>query len=186
MTPGSAATAEPIPADLVELGVLRGAYGLQGWSHLQPHAPDAAVLRAVRRWWLQVPESRGRIAGPALRPLDVTGVRLQGAGLIAKWQGCDDPETAQLFKACTICVSRASFPQLPAGQFYWIDLIGARVLNRADQTLGLVRAVRSNGAHDILEVDAASGVLLIPMVAAYIDDIDVAARCVRVDWEAGW
>jgi len=182
--------AAPAPVDLVELGVVRGAYGLQGWCHVQPHSADAAVLRAVRLWWLQLPPSGTRLAGPQRRPLEVTGVRAHGAGLVAKWSGCDDPETAQGFKACTIAVARASFPRLAAGQFYWVDLIGARVLNRAGQDLGAVLEVSSNGAHEILAVAApgsgGTATRLIPMVPAYIDDIDLAARCIRVDWQADW
>jgi len=53
MNPGAVAQdiADAVaPKDLVELGVLRGAYGLQGWSHVQPHSGDAQVLRLARQW----------------------------------------------------------------------------------------------------------------------------------------
>ena len=177
-----------VPGDLVALGALRGAYGLQGWSHVQPFSADAAVLRAVRRWWLQPPEPRaGSVDFPA-RPLSVTGVRTQGSALVAKWQGCDDPESAQALKGCRVAVARGDFPELPAGEFYWVDLIGMRVINRAGEDLGAVRDLRSNGAHDILEVapPGPGAVRLIPMVAAYLDAVQVDQRCIRVDWAKDW
>jgi 16S rRNA processing protein RimM len=34
----------PAPADLVELGVLRGAYGVKGWVRVQPYAAQATAL----------------------------------------------------------------------------------------------------------------------------------------------
>jgi 16S rRNA processing protein RimM len=128
--------------------------------------------------------------------LEVTGVRAQGSGLVAKWHGCDDPESAEALKGCGIAVSRASFPRLPQGQYYWVDLVGSRVVNRGGQQLGVVSGLRNNGAHDLLEVapaaveggaaPAAPGMLLIPMVPAYIDGVELAARRIRVDWEADW
>jgi len=197
MKPGVA-----VPGDLVEVGFLRGAYGLQGWVHVQPHSGDADVLRSARQWWLcPKAEHRGADAQAAL--LEVAGVRSQGSGLVAKWQGCDDPESAEALKGCGISVSRASFPRLPQGQYYWVDLVGSRVVNRGGQELGEVAGMRSNGAHDLLEVKrtmpaqagaaqvgadgaASPGLLLIPMVPAYIDDVELAARRIRVDWEADW
>lgn len=183
-----AAIRADVPADLVEVGFLRGAYGLQGWVHVQPHSGDAQVLRGARQWWLRRPAREGDSGGnaPAV-PLAITGVRTQGAALVAKWQGCDDPESAQALKGCGIAVSRASFPPLPQGQYYWIDLFGARVVNRGGAELGVVAGLRNNGAHDLLEVNAVAGAMfLIPMVPAYVDAVDLPARQVQVDWEADW
>jgi 16S rRNA processing protein RimM len=189
------------PEDLVEVGFLRGAYGLQGWVHVQPHSGDADVLRGARQWWLRRPKpaAAGSVGNEAATLLEITGVRAQGAALVAKWQGCDDPESAEALKGCGIAVSRARFPQLPPGQYYWVDLVGSQVINRAGLPLGVVSGLRSNGAHDLLEVARAvahaapggegaapAGVLLIPMVPAYVEDVDLAARCIRVDWEADW
>ncbi len=192
MNPGAGAKQESSsapPPDLVEIGVLRGAYGLQGWSHVQPHSGDARVLRGAKEWWLLGPQREGAPErAAAVGPIRVTGVRPQGAGLVAKWQGCEDPEAAQRLKGWRIAVPRADFPRLPEGEVYWVDLVGLQVVNRAGVVLGTVQGLRSNGAHDLLEV-AREGVpapTLIPMVAAYLDEIDLAQRRVRVDWELDW
>jgi len=194
-------TDSAIPGDLVALGVLRGSYGLQGWSHVQPLAADAQVLRTVRRWWLQAPAGRltaaaaAALGGSTAAPLELSGLRAQGGGLVAKWKGCDDPEAAQALKGCTVAVARSDFPPPGPDQYYWVDLVGLQVINRQEQVLGWVRGLRSNGAHDVLEVAAESAGSnagatandrLIPMVASYIDGIDIAARRIRVDWQADW
>lgn len=180
-----------VAPDLVELGWLRGAYGLHGWTHLQPYTSDGEVLRSTRRWWLLRPgaAARGdRVTGP----VEVTGVRTQGAGLVAKWLGCDDREAAQAFKGWRVAVSREAFPPLPEGQYYWVDLIGADVVNRSGQRLGVVRGLRSNGAQDLLEVErtetqqAAPSPILIPMVPAYVEAVELAKKLIRVDWEVQW
>ena len=170
--------------DLVELGFLRGSYGLRGWAHVQPHSIDSEVLQGARNWWLLEPPGVSPKVGA--RALRVTEVRAQGAGFVAKWDGCDDPETAQALKGWRIAVPRRDFPPLPAGQFYWVDLIGSNVVNRDGRTLGVVQGLRNNGAHDVLEVAGEENSILIPVVEAYVDDIDAEAKRIRVDWELDW
>lgn len=188
------------PDDLVELGVLRGPYGVLGWAHVRPYSADAEVLRSARRWWLAVPPQRGA-GGPADAeprvPVAVTGVRWQGAELVAKWQGCDSPEAVQALRGARVFVARADFPEPPDGQVYWVDLIGAQVFNREGLRLGTVLQLQNNGVHDVLEVDPSavpagdpSGkrarTLLIPMVDAYVDQVDVDGRRIDVDWQPDW
>ena len=178
-------------SDLVELGWLRGAYGLRGWVNVQPYTIGGEVLRATHQWWVRPPVSQTR-AGTAWGSVQVTSVRTQGTGLVAKWRGCDVREAAQAFRGWRVAVPRAAFPPLPEGQYYWVDLIGAVVVNRSGQQLGIVRGLRSNGAQDLLEVertdaqDSTSNLILIPMVAAYVEAVELAARRIRVDWEAHW
>lgn len=167
-----------LPADLIELGVLRGAYGIKGWVRVQPYSQEAAALRANRHWWLL------DAAGPMR--LEVTGLRRHGAQVVVKWQGCDTPEQADRLRGTKVGLARAQFPPAEEGEVYWVDLIGARVVNRSGVDLGMVSGLRSNGAQELLEVQLADGVLLVPMVARHIDRVDLAQRRVLVDWEQDW
>lgn len=181
--PGEATSArelnDPAPADLVELGVVRGSYGVKGWARIAPHDAEATVLRASRRWWLK--------KGDTVMSLDVTGVRRHGGGIVAKWVGCDNPEAAEALKGAQVAVGRADFPAAAAGEFYWVDLVGARVVNRAGVELGTVSGLRNNGAHDLIEVTAPDGSgLMVPLVETYVDSIDAKGGLIRVDWEQDW
>jgi len=162
----------------VELGAVRGAYGVKGWVRIQPFDAEAAVLRSATRWWLQ-----GK--GPAV-VVDVTAVRRHGGALVAKWQGWDVPEDVDAVRGSNVAVSRSEFPALSEGQYYFHDLIGAQVVNREGQVLGTVSDLASNGAQELLEVEGPSGTLLVPMVPAYVDSVDMNARLIRVDWQADW
>lgn len=169
---------DAVPADLVELGAVRGAYGVKGWVRIQPFDAEAAVLRQAKRWWLQ-----GKDAG---RAMAVESVRRHGELVLAKWAGVDLPEPVDRLKGATVAVPRSEFPPLPDGEYYWCDLIGAEVVNRAGERLGKVEALNSNGAQDLLEVVKGESTLLVPLVPAYIDSVDVPARLIRVDWQADW
>jgi 16S rRNA processing protein RimM len=159
------------------LGVLRGAYGVKGWLRVRPHSAEAAVLRSCRRWWL---------LGEQARQVEVTAARRQGSALVAKLQGCDTPEQAERLRGVPVGVSRAEFPPAGDGEVYWVDLIGARVVNRSGIELGTVSNVVSSGAQELLEVRQDDTVRLVPMVRRHVDEVDLATRTVRVDWEADW
>lgn len=169
--------APPSPADLVELGVLRGAYGVKGWVRVQPHSAPAEVLRTCRNWWL--------LGEPPAR-VEVSAVRTQGAALVAKLQGCETPEQAERLRGARVGVSRAEFPPPGDGEVYWVDLIGARVINRGGEELGVVTGVLSSGAQDLLQIGSGERSLLVPWVARHVDEFDPAQRVVKVDWEADW
>jgi 16S rRNA processing protein RimM len=169
------------PADLVDLGAVRGAWGVRGWARIAPYAADAQVLRAARTWWL--------VGGETPQRLEVTACRRHSTGLVAKWDGCERPEDAEALKGRAVAVARSEFPASEPGEYYWVDLLGARVVNRQGDALGIVSGLRNNGAHDLLEVTS-KGVdgaqRLVPMVAAYVDEVDADGRLIRVDWRADW
>jgi 16S rRNA processing protein RimM len=168
-----------VPPDLVALGVVRGAYGVKGWVRIAPYAADGAVLQQCHDWWLQT--------AAGTRQLAVEAVRRHTDQLLAKWHGCDSPESADALKGMEVAVARSVFPPLPDNEYYLADLVGARVVNRAGDELGTVRGLRSNGAQQLLEVEGKGDTpLLIPMVDGYIDVVDVAQHEVRVDWQTGW
>jgi 16S rRNA processing protein RimM len=169
---------------------VRGAYGVRGWVKIVPYSPSAEVLRSTRRWWLLGP-------GPSLE-IHVSAVRRQGAELVAKWDGCDSPEAAEALKGTSIAVARRDFPQLPGQEYYWVDLIGLQVINRSGRKLGVVKGLRTSAAHDLLEIEpppegieakgtqAKGTEILVPVVGDFVDDIDLDAGTIRVNWEPEW
>jgi 16S rRNA processing protein RimM len=94
-------------------------------------------------------------------------------------------------RGARIFVPRSSFPSTTDDEYYWVDLIGADVVNRQGDALGRVSALIDTGPHSVLCVrrpdaatDAADGQAerLIPFVSAYVDTVDTAARRIVVDW----
>lgn len=166
------------PEDLVELGAVRGAYGTKGWVRIAPFDAGGVVLQSSRQWWLK--------RSGDWKPFTVAARRRHGALLLAKLEGCETPEAAQALKGATVAVARSEFPPAAAGEYYWIDLIGARVVNRAAVELGTVTGLRNYGAQDLLEVSGAAGTLLVPLVEGYVEAIDTTRKLIRVDWEADW
>ena len=176
--------APPFPADAVEVGRIAGAWGVKGALRVQPYATSPQALFGARRWFLREPETPrpGATLPPLLR---ITSAREQGEAIVATADGVVDRDAAEALRGARIFVSRGSFPTPGAGEYYWVDLIGCRVVNRDGLDLGQVHDLMDLGPHAVLQVrsgDPRADERLIPFVAAYVDDVDVAARRIRVDW----
>jgi len=181
----SARPVEPdleFPADAIEVGRVAGAWGIKGWIKVQPYAEDPQALFSSRRWFLRPPEGPG--AAPAMPALlRIADSRTHGALVVAAAQEVPDRDAAEALRGARIFVSRASFPTADDDEYYWVDLLGCEVINREGQSLGRVSELTDTGVHSVLHVQPSEGdERLIPFVLAYVDDVDLGARRIRVDW----
>lgn len=194
MTPASAASAssspdgEPWPADAVEVGRVLGAWGVKGWIKMQPLGRDALALIGAKCWHLRPPD-HGPAPTALPAALQVTQARRHGDSVVAQVADCADRSQAEALRGARVFVSRASFPRTHSDEYYWVDLIGAEVINREHQVLGKVTGLIDAGGSDVLCVQppasgqtARQGEHLIPFVSAYVDTVDVTARRIVVDW----
>ena len=163
------------PADaLVCLCTIQAAHGVRGLVKLRPHTdvPEDVVAygplqdRQGRRFELQL---KGRVK----------------SSLLAAVEGVADRDAAERLRGTDLFVPRDRLPA-PADpdEFYLADLVGLRVLLRADgRELGRIRAVPNYGAGDLLEMAPAGGggTVLLPFTRAVVPEVDIAAGLVRID-----
>jgi len=144
----------PWPDDAVEVARIADAWGVKGWVRVEPYARDPKALLSSRRWFLQPPAGRPRPAGAPTLPsvLRITLAKEHGDGVIASAQEVPDRNTAEALKGARVFVSRASFPTAAQDEYYWVDLIGLEVVNRAGVLLGTVTDLLDTGAHSVLRV----------------------------------
>jgi 16S rRNA processing protein RimM len=186
-TPGDAPA---WPADAVEVGRVLGAWGVKGGIRVKPFAADPQALFSSKRWYLQPPQTVLPQGSRATRPLPallrVVQAREHGDGVVATVQDIDDRDAAQALAGARVFVPRGSFPTPDEGEFYWVDLIGLAVANRAGVELGAVTGLIETGPHCVLRVLAPGDEpreRLIPFVAAYVDAVDLPGRRIAVDWD---
>lgn len=176
--------AAAFPADAVEVGRILGPWGIKGGFKVQAFATDPQALFSTKRWFLRAPEDR------PLRPLPVppallriVQAREQASWIVATADEVPDREAAEALKGARVFIARSSFPSAGSDEYYWVDLLGCEVQNREGALLGCVADLIDTGAHSVLRVqDGDAPERLIPFVAAYVDDVDLAARRIRVDW----
>ncbi|MFZ1180255.1 MAG: ribosome maturation factor RimM [Herbaspirillum sp.] len=171
-----------VPADLVTIAYVSGAYGVQGWVRVRPYSADADALLSAKTWWLDKPE---------LRDIGIVQARRHSADVVAQLMGVADRDAAQALKGAVVRIARSHFPALPDGEFYWVDLIGLAVENLRGESLGVVSDLMDNGAHPILRIavpaDAASSKavaeILLPYVGQFVKSVILAQKKMIVDWE---
>ena len=199
------------PDDAVEVGCVVGAWGLKGGIRVKAFARNPSALFSSRRWFIRPPDAHAPGAAlrpkPAAYPpvLRITHSKEQGDAVVATAQELPDRTAAEAMKGARIFIARTHFPTAGDGEYYWIDLIGLAVVNRQGDALGTVIGLIDTGAHSVLRlqrpdrvVDVADGAdgadgaakspppddteRLIPFVAAFIDDVNLAERRITVDW----
>lgn len=165
----------------VLVGHIQGAWGVRGEVKVIAQSSDASALLHTRRWHLASPRATGAHSNSVR---DVKA-RRHGSGIVARIDGVTDRDAAQGLAGAQVRIARCDFPRTADDEYYWVDLIGCRVVNRQGERLGEVIGLIDTGVHSVLRVEAPdveSGERLIPFVSAYLDDVDLGARTIRVDW----
>ena len=174
-----------IPDDLIEVGYISGAYGLQGGIRVTPHSTDADALLNVKTWWIDK---------PSLRAVKVRSAKNHSGDVTATLVDLSQRDAAEALKGAVVRVSRADFPQLSEDEYYWTDLIGMDVVNLQGEALGKVTDMMHNGAQSILRItpvadaapeaakDATVSERLVPFVDQFVRTVDLQGRLITLDW----
>ncbi|MDP3939960.1 MAG: ribosome maturation factor RimM [Deltaproteobacteria bacterium] len=131
------------------------------------------------------------------RRIEIESLRGGPPRPLLKLRGVDTPEGARALTGARLFRPRSDFPTPAAGEYYWADLVGLRVL--ADgQPLGQVEEILETPAFDLLVVkqgggaasDALPGVSpeehLIPFTAAALQEVRLDEGVIRVHPPAVW
>ncbi|MDX9718757.1 MAG: ribosome maturation factor RimM [Thauera sp.] len=172
---------------MIVLGRIVAPFGVQGWVKIHPFGDDPLSWRKMSHWWLSSDD-----AAPAShwKQYTLAACRAHGKGLVAALTEVPDRSSAEAIDGFYIAAPREALPKPAEGEYYWGDLVGLAVENEAGEALGTVKGLVSTGAHDVLQLQEGEGEgsveRLIPFVAAYVLDVDLAARRIRVSWEKDW
>jgi 16S rRNA processing protein RimM len=178
--------AADLPVDAIEVGRIADAWGIKGWFKVQPYSADPEALFSSKRWFL-MPAEKGAKTFSGVARLSVTEAKLHSGTVVACARDVSDRTAAEALRGARIFVSRSSFPVAEQDEYYWVDLIGLDVLNREGVALGCVKELLSTGAQTVLVMDyEQDGKVLermIPFVAVYVDDVNLPARRILVNWQ---
>jgi 16S rRNA processing protein RimM len=176
---GTEGPGERAPTELVVMGKVLAAYGVQGWLKARTFTASPAGLLAYRAWWLAKDDA-------AWREFAVLEARQHSGTVVARLEGLNGREEVAPWRGAAIAVPRAALPATGAGEVYLADVVGLMVVNRAGATLGHVTGLLETGAHPVLRVareGGEGGERLIPLTPAHVDAIDLALARIVVDWQ---
>jgi len=164
-------------ADLVVMGRLVGAFGIQGWLKVNPFTEDAGGLAHFRRWLVHTREG--------WLEMSVEDFAVHSKGPVAKLAGCEDRSAADRLRGSDVAVPRAALGEAEEGQLYRVDLVGLEVVDTQGAVLGVVDGFFDTGETGVMLVRG-SRERMIPFIGEYVKDVDREARRITVDWKADY
>ncbi|CAN5159471.1 ribosome maturation factor RimM [soil metagenome] len=155
------------------LGEVTGVYGLRGWVRIRSATDPMERILDYAPWQVGMDEAWS----------EVEAGRRHGGGVIAKLAGVDDRDGAAALVGAEIAVPRSRLPSSGDGEYYWVDLIGLRVVTTAGIVLGEVEQLIATGANDVLVVRDGRERLIPFLPERVVRAVDLEGGVLEVDWD---
>ena len=180
--------------ELIELGAISEAQGLQGQVKVRPHSSDPVALLSSKTVWLSlVPRRDAGVAASveqaSLTQYKVKSAKMHSGNVVVALEGVTDRDQAIALKGARILVARDAFPKAERDSYYWVDLIGCQAINLQNDVLGEVLDVTENGAHGVIAIgDATTKEIkyLVPFVKEVVQTVDLPNKAITLDWQLDW
>ena len=172
MSEKESATAE----GLIIVAQLGAPFGIQGWQHVRSFTQPWENVLNYPNWRVMQKQ--------AWTPMQVAEGKKQGQGLVVRLEGIQTPEQAALFSNCSVAVCRSILPPLEPEQFYWTDLEGLAVEDKAGNLLGNIQYLYRNAQLDVMVVKQAEREQHIPfLMHDTVVKVEIEKKRLIVDWD---
>lgn len=162
------------PTERLVVGLVRGLHGLRGAMRVEVLTDDPARFAVGSVLHLE----------GAADPLTVAWVQEDGPGLLVRFDEVRDRSAAEAYRERYLEVDSPR-GALPEGEYYWHEVIGARVTTTDGRDLGTVRDIFRAGGGEVLIVDGGAwGEVMVPAVTAVVREFAPADGRVVVDAES--
>ena len=148
-------------------------HGVKGELRLKLYNPDSELLLSRPPIRLVLPDGERRAA-------EIRAIRVVPKTLLIRLAGVGDRDAADALRGAQLEVARDLFAPADDDEFYVCDLTGCEV-RMADERIGTVKTVAAYPTCDVLVVQRDQGPRLeVPMLSAYVGDIDLEGRTVSL------
>ena len=159
----------------IVIGRIAGLYGVRGWVKVYSWTEPREAIIGYSPWQVKI--------GGGWREMRVAEGRRHGKGVVVRLEGCDDRDEAAKLLGAEIAISRSQLPGTAAGEYYWTDLVGLKVVTREGVELGVVKSLMETGANDVLVVQGERERLIPYLFGEVVMKVDLEHRLMRVDWD---
>jgi 16S rRNA processing protein RimM len=152
---------------LIEVGIIGRPHGVRGELKVFMHFQGSCILNDAKALVVDLNGVRS--------PMEIMGTRSGSGYVIVSLRGVESREQADALKGGRLLVRREQLPDLEADEYYVHDLLGMEVFDGATR-LGVVTSSRPQGDIEIATVRGESEELEVPLVSAFLVELDFAGR----------
>ena len=169
--------------NLLILGRISSVFGIKGWIKCVSHSRPRENIFSYPTWLVRKGKAKDQ---EGWTEIEVEAGKPQGKTLVAKLAGIETREDAEAWVGADIAISRDMLPDADTDDFYWVDLIGLKVVTSEGDLIGTVIRLMETGSNDVLVVkdDKSRKEHLIPWVMEqFITAVDLSEGQITVDWD---
>lgn len=169
-------------SEMVAVGSVLRAHGLRGEVLVLPDSENPARFQSGSELFVR--------EGARLRRLEVASSRSHRGRELVQFVDVRDRDGAEALQGALLEAPEESVPAAEEGTFYYFQLVGCRVVDRALGDLGEVTEVVEDGGGVLLSVARrhrgdGDGSVLIPFANQLLPEINVEERLIRSDLPPG-
>lgn len=157
---------------MVNIGKIVSAVGLKGEVKIFSYSGQLQRYNEVKSLYL----------GKKEEAFEIENVRFMKNSPIVKFIAVSDRNAAEKLRGFEVYINENDLTELPEGEFYVRDLLGMSVVDCDGAHIGELIRVIQDTPQDVYEVRIANGKsIFIPFVEAFVKDIDLNLRKIRVE-----
>ena len=161
---------------MISIAKIGTSFGLSGKLNLYIFSQSLGNALSYKPWYIKVSNTKD------WKVLTNELVNTLGKKLLIQLDGVTTKEKAKLYINSMIAVPRNSFKSTEIDEFYWVDLIGLKVINKKGDDLGYVDYILDTGSNEVLCCKKSKQEFLIPFIKNYVIFVDRRKKRIIVDW----
>ena len=154
--------------DLIKIAKIVSAHGLNGEVKIFPYTDDLSNFKEYKQIYIDGEE------------LEIVSQKIASKFIVLKLKGFDYIDDVKRLLNKDVFIDKAQMPSLDEGEYYIHELIAMEVYSEADELIGTVKDVMETSANHVLVVDHDGKEALIPFVKAFIKELDLKRRKIKV------
>ncbi len=156
----------------VQVGKIVNTHGIKGMLKVYPYTNSADDFVHFKTLYID---------SDLTTALNITQIKQHKNTLIIKFKQFDNINDVLHLKNTVLYAKKSDVDQqLDEDEYYIEDLMGLTVIDNHDKVLGVVKAFRDGAKQIVLEIDHAGHVWYLPFVDAFVEEVDLAKRQLRV------
>ena len=154
--------------DLIKIAKIVSAHGLNGEVKIFPYTDDLSNFKEYKQIYIDGEE------------LEIVSQKIASKFIVLKLKSFDYIDDVKRLIDKDVFIDKAQMPSLDEGEYYIHELIAMEVFSEADEFIGIVKDVMETSANHVLVVDHDGKEALIPFVKAFIKELDLKHRKIKV------